>query len=340
MIVAVTGACGHLGSTLVRDLVREGHQVRVLLHSATSHPRSLAGLDVHTFAGDVRNIETLHPFVQGVEVVFHLAAIISIDGDRRGVVRAVNVDGARNSAMASLQAGVRRHVHVSSVHAFDHFPLSEPVTESSRRPGPRHPAYDRTKAAGEEAVREVIAQGLDAVIVNPSGILGPFDFRPSRLGAMLIRAARSQMPATANGGFDWVDVRDVARSIVAAAHRGTTGQNYLLPGNYHSSREILELAATVAGARRPGPPVPRAVERLGADVLTVWGRLRGKEPLYTREALHALMCNPAIDGSRAVRELGHTARPLEDTMRDTLAWFAHNGHLPKLRDRFAQAAAE
>jgi dihydroflavonol-4-reductase len=340
MIVAVTGACGHLGSTLVRDLVREGHQVRVLLHSATSNPRSLAGLDVHTFTGDVRNIETLHPLVRGAEVVFHLAAIISIDGDRRGVVRAVNVDGARNSALAALRAGVRRHVHVSSVHAFDHFPLSEPVTESSRRPGPRHPAYDRTKAAGEEAVREVIAQGLDAVIVNPSGILGPLDFAPSRLGGMLIRTARGRIPASANGGFDWVDVRDVARSVAAAAHLGTSGQNYLLPGAYLSSRGILELAASVAGVRPPRPPVPRAVERLGADVLTVWGRLRGREPLYTREALHALMCNPAIEGARAANELGHAPRPLEETMRDTLAWFAHNGHLPKLRDRFAQAAAE
>lgn len=340
MIVAVTGACGHLGSTLVRLLLREGHEVRVLLHSATSNPRSLAGLDVHTFQGDVRHIETLRPAFQGAEVVFHLAAIISIDGDRRGVVRAVNVDGARNSAMAALQAGVRRHVHVSSVHAFDHFPLSEPVTESSRRPGPRHPAYDRTKAAGEEAVRSVIAQGLDAVSVNPSGILGPLDFRPSRLGEMIVRAASGRMPASANGGFDWVDVRDVAHSIVSAAQRGTTGQNYLLPGQYRSSHELTQLIAQVAGVRAPRPPVPRAVERFGAGVLTVWGRLRGKEPLYTREALHALMCNPAIDGSRAARELDHVARPLEETMRDTLAWFAHNGHLPKLRDRFAQAAAE
>ena len=170
--------------------------MRVLAHASTHSPAALAGLDVETVVGDVRDLDSLRAAFRGAELVFHLAALISIDGDRQGIVHRINVDGARNSALASRAEGVRRHVHVSSIHAFDHHPTDEPLDEARGRPGPRHPAYDRSKAAGEAAVREVIAEGLDAVIVNPSGVVGPLDFVPSRVGEMLLQRRVSPRGST------------------------------------------------------------------------------------------------------------------------------------------------
>lgn len=334
MQVVVTGACGHIGATLVRDLIGQQHRVRVLSHPQTKTPAALAGLDVEVAQGDVRDLDSLRAAFRGAEIVYHLAAMISIDGDRRGLVRGVNVDGARNAATASLLAGVRRHVHVSSVHAFDHHPVDEPLDETRRRPGPQHPTYDRTKAAGEAAVREVIARGLDAVIVNPSGVIGPRDFAPSRVGQMLLYLARRLMPAVNNGGFDWVDVRDVSRSILAAAERGRTGQNYLLTGHYHTVAGIYGMAERVTGVRAPRLVVPRRIEDLAASAAALLSRALGTRPLFTHEAIHALHGSRNVDGARAASELGHRARPTEQTIRDTYAWFAHSGKLPALCERF------
>lgn len=336
MQVVVTGACGHIGATLVRDLIAQGHHVRALVHPHTHTPASLAGLDVERATGDVLDPDSLRAAFRGAEVVYHLAALISIEGDRGGLVRRVNVDGARNAALASRAEGVRRHVHVSSVHAFDHHPVDVPLDETRARPGPRHPTYDRTKAAGEAAVREVIAQGLDAVIVNPSGVIGPRDYTPSRVGQMLLQLLRGRMPAASNGGFDWVDVRDVSRSLMAAADRGRTGENYLLSGHYRSVVEFFETVERVSGIKTPRMVVPRALEELAADAFTLASRVFGTRPHFTREAIHALHGSRTIDGRRAARELGHRARPFEDTLRDAVAWFVHSGRLPALRARFAE----
>ncbi len=257
------GACKSLlraraATSVVRDLIARGHRVRALLHPRTHTAASLAGVDVELAWGDVLEPDSLRAAFRGAEVVYHLAALISIDGDRGGLVRRVNVDGARNAALASRAEGVRRHVHVSSVHAFDHHPVDVPLDETRARPGPLHPTYDRTKAAGEAAVREVIAQGLDAVIVNPTGVIGPRDYTPSRVGQMLLQLVRGRMPAASNGGFDWVDVRDVSRSLMAAAERGRTGENYLLSGHYRSVVEFFETVERVSGVKTPRMVVPRA----------------------------------------------------------------------------------
>jgi len=336
MQVAVTGGCGHIGATLVRDLIARGDRVRVLAHPTTHTPAALAGLDVEVVPGDVLDPDSLRAAFRGAELAFHLAGLISIDGDRQGLVRRVNVDGARNAALASLETGVRRHVHVSSVHAFDHHPVDRPLDETRGRPGPAHPTYDRTKAAGEDAVREVIARGLDAVIVNPSGVIGPRDFAPSRVGQMLLQLARRRMPAASHGGFDWVDVRDVSRSVMAAAERGRTGANYLLNGTYRTVVEFFELVERVTEVKTPRWVVPLAVEQAAATAFTLWSRAVGTRPHFTREAIHALHGSRTINGERAANELGHRARPTEDSLRDAIAWFAHTGHLPALRGRFAQ----
>jgi dihydroflavonol-4-reductase len=328
MRVVVTGATGHVGANLVRTLVARGDQVKVVVRARTT---ALAGVEVERVSGDVRDAASLRAAFTGAEVVYHLAAVISITGDPSGEVRAVNVDGARNAAEAALAAGVRRLVHCSSVHAFDLYLRNKvgPIDETwPRVPDyPPHFAYDRSKAAGELAVRDAIGRGLEAVIVHPSGVVGPYDFGPSRMGRVLLQLQRRTLPSLVEGAFDFVDVRDVADGLIAASERGTPGENYLLTGNHVKIAELAAAAQAITGIRPPRIQTPIWVARLGVPFFAVVGKVQRAEPLYTHESLTVLQSKHKFDTAKARRDLGYAPRPLEDTLRDTYAWFKSAGML-------------
>lgn len=322
MRVAVTGGTGHIGGNLVRALLARGDTVRVLVHEATA---AIDGLDVERVTGDVRNLESLRPLCDGVEVLYHLAGCISIDGDRGGLVQEVNVEGTRNVVTAALEARVRRMIHTSSIHAFDMTP-GRPVTEESpRASSPGHSAYDRSKAVGEEQVRQGLAQGLDAVIVHPTGVIGRWDFRPSRMGAFFLMLHGRKLPALIEGGFDWVDVQDLVASMVAAVDRGRTGESYNLPGRWASVREVADLAAQITGVPCPRWSTPQWLARVGAPFAVIGARVLRADPLYTPESLAALRSERRVVGDKAARELGHAPRPLRSTIEDLYRCFRERG---------------
>lgn len=319
MLYAITGATGHVGANLVRALLARGARVRALIHD---RDRALDGLDLERVRGDVLEPASLEQAFRGADVVVHLAALISIQGDRGGRVPAVNIDGARNAARAALRCGVRRFVHTSSVHAFD-LSRGGVIDETSPRAEAKHlAAYDRSKAAGEKAVREVIAEGLDGVVIHPTGVLGPWDFEPSRMGRTLLGLRDRSLPSLVGGGFDWVDVRDVVSAILAAAERGRRNESYLVPGAWRSVTELAGEAAAITGVAPPRLSVSIGVARLGVPFAAAWGWATKQEPLYTGESLSTLAHTARISGDKAARELGHAPRPLADTLRDAYAWFA------------------
>lgn len=324
-VIAVTGVSGHLGACLVRQLIDQGHTVRGLVHAATG---SLDGLDFERFTGDVRDPASLDAWVQGAELLFHLAAVISIVGPMDGLVHAVNVVGAGNVARAALKAGVRRMVHVCSVHAFEQSPLDQPLTEDRTRvQGPQACAYDLSKAEGEAEIRKVVQEGLDAVIVHPSGVVGPFDYGPSRMGQVLMDLYHRKLPGLVRGGFDWVDVRDVVGGIQKAAEQGRTNESYMLSGNYAPMTSLAGLAQSVTGVAPPMMTSPMWLARMSAPVLHGAAKLMGKEPLYTAESLLALRANKVYDKTKSETELNYRPRPLEDSIRDAYGWLAANGML-------------
>jgi dihydroflavonol-4-reductase len=322
----VTGASGHLGVNVTRALVATGKPVRAV---DIRPGAGLAGLDAAFVRGDVLDAAALKESFTGAEYVFHLAARISIAGDPDGSVRRVNVDGVRTVAEAALAAGVRRLVHCSSLHAFDVGAIEGPVRENGpRATDARLPAYDRSKADGEDELRRVIDRGLDAVILNPSGMFGPVDPEPSRMGRVLLAMFRGRMPVTVTGAFDWVDVRDVALALIAAADRGRTGENYLIGGHRASVTELGRLAATVTGRRPPRLAAPLGAVRLAARAaVRVVGPRRAGRLLLTPESLHALETDPVVDHSKATAELDYRPRPLAETVGDLHASFMADGRV-------------
>jgi len=199
MTVLVTGAAGHVGANLVRALIKNGRDVSALVRTDC---RGVEGLNLEIVRGDLLEYRSLRQAVKGCEVVYHLAASISIVGDRLGQVRLTNVEGTQNIVNACLEEGVKRLIHMSSIHAYTPFPLDQPVDESRPPADARSPVYDRTKAEGNRIILDGVKKGLDAVIVAPTGIIGPNDFKLSRMGAVLIKLYTRKLFALIQGGYE------------------------------------------------------------------------------------------------------------------------------------------
>lgn len=319
MLTVVTGAAGHLGANMVRALLADGRRVRAVVRDDR---RAMEGLPVEVVRADVLDPESLSRAFDGATTVFHLAARISLMGDPDGRVASTNVTGPRNVVAACRACGVGRLIHFSSIHAL-HDDGSGPPLDEDAPPAdaPGLPAYDRSKAAGQREVLAAAGNGLDAVIVQPSGVIGPHDFKPSRMGRVLLALARGRMPGLVAGGFSWVDARDVAAAAIAAESRGRAGAAYLVSGPWRSVTDVARIAAGWAGVRPPRLVVPLPIARALAPFAEIWGRASGREPLFTRESLRPLDTHRHVRWTRAEADLDHRPRPVEETIVDTLEWF-------------------
>ena len=326
-MIAITGVTGLVGANLARALLAQGRQVRGTIHHER---RPVAGLDIELVQADVRDPESLRGALAGADVVYHLAARISLEMDRWPEVEAINVVGTRNVVAACLKCGVRRLVHMSSIHAFDQEPLDQPLDESRPRLlGNKGSPYDRSKALGEQEVLAGIDRGLEAVILNPTGIIGPYDYYPSYFGQALLSLVKGRVPALVRGGFDWVDVRDVVQAAIQAGQIAASGSSYLLSGHWRSVCQVAELAAALTGTHAPRFVVPTRLAYLAVPWMGTLARLNGSRPIYTRATLEALRSNRQISHARASRDLGYQPRLFEETLQDTLAWFSGNGYLDR-----------
>ena len=217
ILTVVTGASGHVGNNLVRSLIAECRPTRVLVHRNSD---SLRDLDIEQMPGDVRDIDSLIRLFEGADVVYHAAGVVSIDDDCWPRVDPVNIKGVENVVSACLKAGVKRLIHFSSIHASISVRIVTRWMRAALYAGRSHPPYDRSKAAGEKIVLDGVSRGLNAVIIAPTGIIGPFDFQPSHTGQMLLSLAKGRLPVLVKGGFDWVDVRDVVTGAMRAEKYG------------------------------------------------------------------------------------------------------------------------
>ncbi len=326
-MILVTGATGHIGNVLVRELVRRGHSVRTLLLPGEDLT-PLQDLPVERLEGDVLDPASLEAAVRGVSEVFHLAGLISILPGMRPLLHRVNVVGTQNMLKASRQAGVRRFIYTSSIHAIAPTPPGILIDERLPfDPEQTWGDYDRTKAEATLEVRRAAAEGLDAVIVCPTGVIGPYDYRRSEMGQFLIDCARPGPKLYVDGAYDFVDVRDVAEGHILACERGRTGESYILSGSRLTVRRIIALVERVTGAVGPHLRLPFWLASLAARFTPLYYRLTRARPRFTPYSLHTLLSNSWISAAKAQRELGYRSRPAEITIADTLAWFAQRGWL-------------
>jgi dihydroflavonol-4-reductase len=217
---------------------------------------------------------------------------------------------------------VRRLVHFSSIEALVDEPLGTPVDEARPLVASRHyPPYARSKATGERYVREGLECGLDAIILYPTAIIGPDDYRLGFPNRGLLAICRGRLPVLIDGGFDWVDVRDVVEGALLAAELAPSGGRYILSGQWASLRDLAELAHQIWGLRIPRLILPMWLAQVGALFATPLSRLTGRASLYTSAALRPLRANPKVSHARATRDLGYQPRPLKETMMDTWRWF-------------------
>ena len=326
MKVAITGATGHIGGVIVRELLHIGHTVKVLVRGHDN--KSLNELDVEKVQGDLYDTISLKHLMESCDALIHAAALISIDGGMKGLVHRTNVEGTRHVMDAAKAAGIKRVIHISSVHAYAQHPLDEIMHEHRAPAGDDTFAYDRSKRDGQALALSYASSDMEVLVVNPTSVVGPFDFKPSKLGQAIINMSTGKLPFVFKGGFDFCDGRDVAHAIVNALTMGKSGEAYLLGGGWHSLSEFGQILSEVSNYKNKPIALPTILGWIGLPFVKILARITKSEPLYTNEALVAVSeGNRHINCAKAKTELQYSARPLRESLHDTYQWFSENGYL-------------
>ncbi len=318
--VLVTGAAGHLGNVLVRELLENGYEVRAMV-LPNEDVSSLVDLDLELKLGNVLDPASLERVFKDIDYVFHMAGIVSIMPGEEDLVWKVNVEGTRNVLQAASNAGVKRLVYTSSIHAFSR--EWQGIIDEQVPFDPENPvgAYDRTKAIATLAVKQAIKEGLDAVIVCPTGVVGPYDYRGSSMGELVNDLTQRRIHMLVEGAYDFVDVRDVAVGHRLALERGKSGQVYILSGHQIQLFQLKEMIQKIKGTHTPTINIPFKLAKIGAIFATIYYRLARKKPKFTEYALKTVRSNSLVSNEKAKRELGYHPRELLNTMVDTVKWW-------------------
>lgn len=327
MRIGVTGASGFIGVNLVKKLLRGDNQIRVLLH--TNHS-TLDGLDIELIHGDITKPQTLEAFCNDLDVVFHLAGFISIGGDSLKKLYQINVEGTQNLVNASKKAGVKKFIHFSSINVFEMEPTDTVLDEKRKLATKSKVPYKYTKAIAEKWVIEQQNKDFDVIVLNPTAVIGPYDYKPSLLGELFIKVCEGKLPALIPGGYNWVDVRDVCDGAVSAMTKGRGGQQYILSGNWKSVVDFVKMICTEYGVEMKKPVLPFWVAQLGLPFIWLFSKISGSTPLYTVESIKILKFgSKKISNAKASVELGYRSRPLTESVRDTLEWLNEHKMIKK-----------
>ena len=332
----VTGGTGLVGNNVIRLLTAQGRRVRTLVRRR-SGGREFDGVAVDRTHGDVTDGEAVQRAVNGCRVVIHSAAMVHVGWRRLAEMRRVNVEGTRLVAEAARREGARL-VHVSSVNALGLTGDQTPADEETPFGNTVECPYVVTKREAEEVVLDEVSRGLDAVILNPVFMLGPWDWKPSS-GRMLLEVAAGRGLLAPPGSQHFGDSRDVAAGIVAAITRGRPGRRYILGGHHLRFIEAWTLFAEVSGRRPPRGEAPLRVVRFAGRMGDLIAGCIGREgPLNSAAASMSLLCQH-YSSDRARAELGYTIRPLEETVEHAWRWFVDNGFAKPSRNGAARRAS-
>ncbi|RLC63260.1 MAG: epimerase [Chloroflexi bacterium] len=329
-MIVVTGATGHIGNVLVRELLAAGRPVRALVMPGDDQ-RPLADLDVEIVYGDITDLSSLKTAFAGAELVFHLAGIVSIMPGMASMLERVNVGGMRYVIDACRACGVSRLVYTSSVHAIVEPPHGTVIDESLPfDPDQVLGDYARSKArATLLLLNEVRKGGLDAVICCPTGLIGPWDYGISNIGQLILDFASGHLKSYVRGAYDFVDVRDVARGLILAAEKGQSGRHYIFSGAQVQVPELMKELERNIGRPAPTYEIPFVIARAAGVLASIYYRLLRRRPVFTAYSIDVLRSNSLVSSARARNELGFTTRPWQESIHDHVEWFRAEGILPE-----------
>lgn len=325
-IYAVTGAAGHLGRYVVSQLLAKGERVRgLLLPSETFSNPDSSSREPEVFVGDIRDRPAVDAFLAHEPdsdlYIVHCAGMISIDDQPNPLIADVNVNGTRVMLAAAEAAKVKRFVYVSSIHAVPELPKGTIQSEISHfDPALVVGEYAKTKAAATQLVLDAAASGMSALTVHPSGIIGPNSPMSAMMTKLAIDFLRGRLPVAVKGGFDFVDVRDVADGILRALEVGRSGEAYFLTNRFYWIRDILDALAEGSGKPKTRIYLPTSLVRVFTPIVGWIARLRGTKPLFTAYSMYTLGQNSLYTNEKAREELGFQTRPIEETVRDLIEW--------------------
>ena len=319
-MVIITGGSGHIGNVLARLLLKRGYEVGIIDRDPSSDP-AISGLPVKFFQGDIRDKEFLLSTFKNADYVCHLAGLISIVPTKKNLLYDVNVEGTKFVTEACLEAEVKRLVYTSSIHALHEPRKGIPIIERIAKVKNVLGEYAKTKVQATEIVLEAVKKGLDAVIVYPSGVIGPYDFKNSEMGTLIREAPNYSKFFYVDGGYNFVDVRDVAKGIVSALEKGRKGEDYLLGGNDISIQQLFTTLSNLTDTAGPRVKVPKNIVKLVVPLAEIFYKVFNKKPLLTKYSFDVLNSNYMIGSSKAIKELGFQTRNLVETIKDTLDWY-------------------
>jgi dihydroflavonol-4-reductase len=326
MKAAVTGATGHLGGALLRELYKRDYAIRALVRE---EPKDwFDAMPFEFVKGDLDNRKALMELMTSCDYLIHAAGLISIHGDQDGLVHKTNVDGVKTVMEIAKACGIKRVIHISSIHAYQQKPKYDLLDEHRQKASTNSYAYDCSKREGEEIALSFASDEMEVLVMNPTSLIGPFDFKPSRTGKFIINLYRGKLPFLFKGGFDFCDVRDISDAVVNSLTMGRSGESYLLNNKWNSLAFIAKLISNLSRKKIKPLVLPPFIGWLGLPLIYFHGWLTKTEPIYTNEALIAISDgNRNISSEKARRELNFKARPIEETIRDTYEWFLKNGYL-------------
>lgn len=323
-MILVTGATGHLGNVLIRELIINGENDIRALVLPNDDLSVLDDFDIEIFEGDIRDLNSILPAFENIDIVYHLAGKVSIK-DFDPTLKEINLDGTRNVIKACFDKNIKRLLYVSTVHVFAPERISEITEDNPILIQKLRGEYSRTKAMATLEVLRASHWDLDAVIVYPSGIIGPYDYRVSPLSRMIIDHIKGKLLCSVEGSYDFVDVRDVADGIIKAAKYGKKGEGYILSGKNISIEEIFKI---IDGLRKPffkSFNLPLWMAKIGVPFSYTYNKLTGCENILTRYALYTLNSNTKFSNKKARVNLGFKSRPIKSTLTDTITWLGESG---------------
>lgn len=317
----ITGAAGHLAGTIIRYLRNTDCHIRGLILPSE---KGEDDRQITYYRGDITKMESLEGIFSDFEcnevIVIHVAGLVTI-GDAAGpLLYDINVRGTENIIAQCMRHHVKRLVYISSVHAIPESDEKATISETEQfSKDAVTGAYAASKAEATQSVLKAVKSGLDAVVVHPSGIVGPYNDGSNHIVQLIRMCISGKLPAGVTGGYDFVDVRDVAKGCLQAADRGTKGSCYILSNRYFSVKELLECIRKTAGGRKK-ICLPVGLARTFVPLFEWVAKITHTRPLYTRYSLYTISSNGHFTHDKATAELGYHPRDMQVTIADTISW--------------------